>query len=126
VTVVELIKGPEGNLIPTLPPRARLLTLQISDAGVAKVNFSAALSKDHPGGSSAEMMTVYSIVNSLTLNFPRIKRVQIVIEGKVSTEYLVPSAAFGEYTGYLCQGGAYSSVMTVTCVTHRKTLSIPR
>jgi len=81
-TIVELIKGPEGKLIPTLPPRTRLLTLQISDAGVAKVNFNAALSRDHPGGSSAEMMTVYSIVNSLALNFPRIKRVQILIDGK--------------------------------------------
>jgi spore germination protein GerM len=49
---------------------------------VAKVNFSLALSKDHPGGSSAEMMTVYSIVNSLALNFPQIKRVQILIDGK--------------------------------------------
>ena len=81
-TIVELIKGPEGKLIPTLPPRTRLLTLQISDAGVAKVNFNPALSKDHPGGSSAEMMTVYSIVNSLALNFPRIKRVQILIDGR--------------------------------------------
>jgi spore germination protein GerM len=81
-TIVELIKGPKGKLIPTIPPRSRLLTLKISDAGVAKVNFNAALSKDHPGGSSAEMMTVYSIVNSLALNFPRIKRVQIFIDGK--------------------------------------------
>ncbi|HUL37461.1 MAG TPA: GerMN domain-containing protein [Thermodesulfobacteriota bacterium] len=81
-TIVELIKGPKGKLIPTLPPRSRLLTLRISDAGVAKVNFNAALSRDHPGGSSAEMMTVYSIVNSLALNFPRIKRVQILIDGK--------------------------------------------
>jgi hypothetical protein len=28
------------------------------------------------------MMTVYSIVNSLALNFPQIKRVQILIDGK--------------------------------------------
>jgi hypothetical protein len=28
------------------------------------------------------MMTIYSIVNSLTLNFPQIKRVQILIDGK--------------------------------------------
>ena len=81
-TILELIKGPKGKLIPTLPPRTKLLTLQINDAGVAKVNFSSALSKDHPGGSSAEMMTVYSIVNSLALNFPQIKRVQILIDGK--------------------------------------------
>jgi len=81
-TVVELIKGPNGKLISTLPPRTELLTLQISDAGVARVNFTPALSKDHPGGSSAEMMTVYSIVNSLSLNFPQIKRVQFLIDGK--------------------------------------------
>jgi len=81
-TIIELIRGPKGKLIPTLPPRTELLTLQISDAGLAKVNFNIALSKDHPGGSSAEMMTVYSIVNSLSLNFPQIKRVQILIDGK--------------------------------------------
>ena len=81
-TIIELINGPKGKLIPTLPPRTKLLTLQINDEGVTKVNFSPALSKDHPGGSSAEMMTVYSIVNSLTLNFPQIKRVQILIDGK--------------------------------------------
>ena len=78
----ELIIGPKGKLIPTLPPRTKLLTLQINDAGLAKVNFTLALSKDHPGGSSAEMMTVYSVVNSLAFNFPQIKRVQILIEGK--------------------------------------------
>jgi spore germination protein GerM len=81
-TIIELIKGPKGKLVPTLPPRTKLLTLQINDAGVAKVDFTPALSKDHPGGSSAEMMTVYSIVNSLVLNFPPIKRVQILIDGK--------------------------------------------
>lgn len=81
-TIIELIKGPGGKLIATLPPRTKLLTLQINDAGVAKVNFNPALSKDHPGGTSAEMMTVYSIVNSLSLNFPQIKRVQILIDGK--------------------------------------------
>lgn len=78
----ELIQGPKGELIRTLPPRTKLLTFQINDAGLAKVNFNQSLSKDHPGGSTAEMMTVYSIVNSLSLNFPQIKRVQILIEGK--------------------------------------------
>jgi len=81
-TVIELIKGPKGSLIPTVPARTKLLTLQIDQEGLAKVNFDSALSKEHPGGSSAEMMTIYSIVNSLTLNFPQIKRVQILIDGK--------------------------------------------
>jgi spore germination protein GerM len=80
--IEELIKGPKGKLIRTLPSRTRLLALRIDEGGVAKVNFDRALSRDHPGGSSAEIMTVYSIVNSLTLNFPQIKKVQILIEGR--------------------------------------------
>jgi len=82
-TITELIKGPKGKLIPTLPLRTELLSLTLDERGLAKVNFNKALSKDHPGGSSAEIMTLYSIVNSLTLNFPQIKRVQIFIEGEV-------------------------------------------
>ena len=81
-TIVELTRGPKGKLIPTLPPQTKLLGLELGEDGVAKVNFNKALSRDHPGGSSAEMMTVYSIVNSLTLNFPEINRVQFFVEGK--------------------------------------------
>ncbi|MEI9475569.1 MAG: GerMN domain-containing protein [Deltaproteobacteria bacterium] len=80
--LTELIRGPKGKLIPTLPSQTRLLTLHVDEKGVAKVSFSKAFTADHPGGSSAEIMTVYSIVNSLTTNFPQIKRVQILIEGK--------------------------------------------
>ena len=80
--IVELIHGPRGKLIPTLPSKTKLIALQVDDQGLAKVNFSRALTQDHPGGSSAEIMTVYSVVNSLALNFPEIKRVQILVEGK--------------------------------------------
>jgi len=80
--VRELIRGPKGRLLPTLPSKTRLLSLQIDERGIARVNFSSSLSKDHPGGSSAEMMTVYSVVNSLALNFPEIKRVQFLVEGR--------------------------------------------
>ncbi len=78
----ELIKGPKGRLLPTLPSQTELLSLQLDDKGIAKINFSRALSKDHPGGSSAEVMTVYSVVNSLIIYFPVIKRVQFLVEGK--------------------------------------------
>jgi len=80
--VAELIRGPKGKLIPTLPPQTRLISLHVDENGLAKVSFSKAFTADHPGGSSAEIMTVYSIVNSLTTNFPQIKRVQILVEGK--------------------------------------------
>ena len=36
----------------------------------------------HPGGSTAELLTVYALVNSLTANLPTIRRVQILIDGQ--------------------------------------------
>ena len=80
--VTELIRGPKGKLIPTLPSQTRLLSLHVDEEGLAKISFSKAFTADHPGGSSSEIMTVYSIVNSLITNFPQIKRVQILVEGK--------------------------------------------
>jgi spore germination protein GerM len=80
--MTELINGPRGKLIRTLPPGTKLLGLELNENGIAKVNVNRSLLKDHPGGSSAEMMTVYSMTNTLALNFPQIKRVQILIDGK--------------------------------------------
>jgi hypothetical protein len=78
----ELIKGPRGELVPTLPYRTKCLNLKIDERGIAAINFNRVLSKEHPGGSSAEILTVYSIVNSLAQNFPQVKQVQILIDGK--------------------------------------------
>lgn len=78
----ELIKGPSGKLIPTLPPRTKCLNVLVNEKGLAKVNFNQSLIKDHPGGSSAEILTAYSIVHSLTQNYPEIKKVQILVDGR--------------------------------------------
>lgn len=78
----ELIKGPSGELIPTLPPGTKCLNVLVNEKGLAKVNFSQSLIKDHPGGSSAEILTAYSIVHSLTQNYPEIKKVQILVNGR--------------------------------------------
>ena len=43
------------------------------------MSFSHHLRSNHPGGSRAEMLTVYGIVNSLT-EIAGIERVQILIE----------------------------------------------
>jgi spore germination protein GerM len=76
----ELVKGPSGDLIPTIPEGTIARDLFITKDGVAYADFSAALSANHKGGSLGEMNTVFSIVDTLTLNFPEIKRVQILIE----------------------------------------------
>lgn len=80
--VEELTRGSKKKLIPTLPAQTKVLALDIDERGVARVSFNGALTRYHPGGSSAEIMTVYSVVNSLTFNFPQIKQVQILIEGR--------------------------------------------
>jgi spore germination protein GerM len=76
----ELVKGPSGELTPTIPEGTLARDLFITKDGVAYADFSAALAANHIGGSLAEMNTVFSIVDTLTLNFPEIKRVQILIE----------------------------------------------
>ncbi len=77
----DLVKGPKGGVLPTIPEGTRLIGLDIKD-GIAYVDFSKELYTRHPGGSAAELQTVYSIVNSIVFNFPEIRGVQILIEGK--------------------------------------------
>ena len=80
-SVEGLIKGPQWNLTTAIPDGTRLLGIEVRE-GVAFLNFSKEISERHPGGSSAELQTIYSIVNTVTLNFPDIKKVQLLIEGK--------------------------------------------
>ncbi len=84
----ELIKGPKGDLGPTIPRDTKLRELYLDQRGTVYVDFTRELAANHPGGSSAELHTIYSIVNSLILNFPEIKRVQILIEGEKIRETL--------------------------------------
>jgi spore germination protein GerM len=79
--VEELLKGSEKGLISPLPPETKLRQLFITKSGVAYVDFSKELADKHPSGSSAEIATIYSIVNSLTYNFKSIKKVFILVEG---------------------------------------------
>ena len=80
--VYALIKGPEGELLPTVPAEARLLSLYVTEDGIAYVDFSRAVSNKHPGGSLSELYTIFSIVNTLALNIPEIEAVKILIEGR--------------------------------------------
>jgi len=78
--VQELISGPLGSLSPTLPANARVLGVRVTGE-VAQIDFGRELQEGIPSGSSAEMAAVYSIVDTVTLNFPGIKAVQLLIEG---------------------------------------------
>jgi germination protein M len=78
--VNELIKGPENSdLYPTIPEGTQINEVYIAD-DIAYIDLSEEIFENHPGGSSGELMTVYSIVNTLT-EIPPIKGVQILVGG---------------------------------------------
>jgi spore germination protein GerM len=79
--VEELFKGSRQGLISPLPAEARLRQVYLTKEGTAYVDFSREFGDRHPSGSSAEIDTVYCLVNSLTFNFASIKRVFILING---------------------------------------------
>lgn len=76
----EMVKGSEHELASTLPEGTQVRDLFITTDGTAYVDFSPELASKHMGGSLAEINTVFAIVNTLTLNFPQIKKVQILVD----------------------------------------------
>jgi hypothetical protein len=76
--VVELLVGRSASF----PRGVELREVFITSQGVAYVDFSSELVQNHPGGSSAEELTVYSLSNTLIANFPAIKTVKILVEGR--------------------------------------------
>ena len=64
-----------------IPRGTKLLSLSVKDS-IAYINFSEEFRKNHPGGSLGEILTVYSVVDTLT-EFPEIKKVQILVGGAV-------------------------------------------
>lgn len=81
-TIEELIKGSQKGLLSPFPPETKLRELHVTKEGVAYVDFSEDIVQKDLSGSTAEISTVYSIVNSLAYNFDSIKKVFILVEGR--------------------------------------------
>jgi hypothetical protein len=77
--VEELARGSTTGLLATLPEGTRVHDVFVQARGVACVNLSAEAASGLPGGSRAELLTVYSVVNTIVTNFPAVGRVQIVV-----------------------------------------------
>jgi len=80
--VEELVHGSKIGLGPTLAPDTKVLDVFVTARGIAYVDLSQEVVAGHPGGSEAERMTIYSVVNTLSTSFPAVKRVQILVEDK--------------------------------------------
>jgi spore germination protein GerM len=80
--VEALISGPNGKLSRTIPEGTVLLSIYLTPDRTAYVDFDETITEKHPGGAGSELLTVFSIVNTLTLNFPEIDKVKILIRGR--------------------------------------------
>ncbi len=69
-------------LVSPIPPGTNVRALYITDRGDAYVDLSREVSTAHPGGTTTELLTVYAIVDALTVNLPAVRAVQILVEGK--------------------------------------------
>jgi len=79
--VDELLRGSQaGNLSP-LAGGAHVLDVFVTARGVAYVDVSKEIAAGQIPGSRAELLAVYSLIDSISLNFPAVKRVQESIGG---------------------------------------------
>jgi len=77
-----LIEGPTEGGSRTLPPDARIRSFFINSTGTAFVDFEADSLADHPGSAGTELLSIYSIVNTLVLNVDEIRSVKFLIGGQ--------------------------------------------
>jgi hypothetical protein len=77
--VEELIRGSTQSLVAPLDPATKVLSVFVTARGVAYVDLSKEAARG-AGGSEDELLTVYAVVNSITANFPSVRRVQILID----------------------------------------------
>jgi hypothetical protein len=76
------LAAPAEPLVSAVPAGTTLRALYLSELGDAFVDLSGDVTSKHTGGSMDEILTVYTIVNALTVNLPAITRVQILVDGK--------------------------------------------
>ena len=80
--VHQLLAGSRSGRGSAIPSGVELRGLFITQQGLAFLDLSQELIANHPGGTSAEELTVYSLANTLISNFPAVKKVKILVEGR--------------------------------------------
>ena len=72
-------------LVSAVPPGTALRAVYLTGRGEAYVDLSSDAVTAHPGGTLNELLTIYTIVDALTVNLPAVRSVQILIDGKEVT-----------------------------------------
>ncbi|MFZ1983149.1 MAG: GerMN domain-containing protein [Desulfatitalea sp.] len=76
-----LIRGPNKEGQRTLPADAHLRALYVTGTGTAYIDFEDDAFAGHPGGVGGELLSIYSMVNTLVLNVEKIRSVKFLIGG---------------------------------------------
>jgi hypothetical protein len=79
-TIEALIEGPQSALAPILPVHVLLRSVSVNDS-LVNLDFSQELVAAHPGGTQSELLTIYGLADTLAVNFPHLRQVQILVEG---------------------------------------------
>ncbi|NLY43060.1 MAG: GerMN domain-containing protein [Clostridiaceae bacterium] len=86
MAINELMKGPiSGHLVSPLPKGVKAPKVRL-EKNTAIVDLPKEFVEKHPGGSTGETLTIYSIVNTL-VSINGIDQVQFTIEGKKVEEF---------------------------------------
>jgi germination protein M len=69
-------------LVSAVPEGTKLRTIFITARGDAFVDLSREFVARHTGGSTNELLTIYTIVNALGANLPAVRSVELLVDGK--------------------------------------------
>jgi Sporulation and spore germination len=69
-------------LVSAVPAGTALRAVFLTEGGDAYVDLSREVMSAHPGGTLNELLTIYTIVNALTVNLPAVTAVQVLVDGK--------------------------------------------
>jgi spore germination protein GerM len=72
---------PPSPLASPIPAGTKLRTVFFTKNDVY-IDLSGEVQRNHPGGTTSEILTVYALVSALTANLPAITTVQILVDGK--------------------------------------------
>ncbi len=76
------VSEPPAGRRTAIPPGTALRALFLLGNGQAYVDLTREVATAHPGGSLNEILTVYTIVEALTMNLPAITSVHLLVDGR--------------------------------------------
>lgn len=82
IVLAQITTAAAPPLIAAVPQGTTLRSFYLSERGEAFVDLGPEILTAHAGGSAAELLTVYAIVNAVTANLPAAARVQLLVDGK--------------------------------------------